>query len=160
MMTAEDRASLGSLAMESAYLEGTLDDLVVKLSGMKPMQAELVFAGRMMDSKLELVKQLGTQKLRSKKRKAELSGLIADLKHLNGERVTAIHGIWSMPGVLSIAAAGNDPTAYHPPVARKKNSTLRGDRLRDIAVRISIGREHLRIFSLKVWPRFAKIPYM
>lgn len=97
-MTDKDLAALGSVVAESAHLESTLDLIILLITRMGESEYEVFMRGKMIGAKLEIVKELGVLKLRSKKRQRAWMQLIDGLKSLNSDRVIAVHGLWGPAG--------------------------------------------------------------
>ena len=142
-------AAIGSVAVESANLEELLDIILDGLLGLNTKQRDIVFEGAMMQRKLELVKELGCQKLKSQRRKLELTKIIGDLNHANQERSTAIHGTWQIADKTALKAkvyGTGKAVATKKGRRNKPDSTIEADKLIGVAERISEGAQKLAVF--------------
>lgn len=52
----------------------------------------------MLGRKIDILKDLGKLKLKSKERKNKFAHIMGSLSSLNSDRVTIVHGAWSPPG--------------------------------------------------------------
>jgi hypothetical protein len=94
VLSNEHLAAIGALVVESSNLEMFLDGMLCVMLRLKKQQYDLLLDGAMMQRKLNLLHDLGTLRLRSKKRKLQLTAIIGELKQCNSQRVAAVHGIW------------------------------------------------------------------
>jgi hypothetical protein len=164
LLSEKQLAALGSLVVESAFLESLVDDLIQELSRLRDEQYALFTSRAMLAAKLDLLLQLGTMRLRSKRRQTKFSAIIIDLKTLNTERTTAVHGIWepiydkgtsdvfmTMSLIPIIVPRKVGARARH--ARGGKVSGLSAERLDIVAQKISDGAQALRNFSAHVWTR-------
>jgi hypothetical protein len=71
-------AAIGRIAVESAYLEELVEFVIREITRLSSGQMTAVFPGVMLSSKLDILRDLGVLKLRSKKKKDEFIKLIGD----------------------------------------------------------------------------------
>lgn len=151
VLTTEQLAAIGSIAVESAYLEDIVETLIYKLSGLTRKKGEIFLEKFMLDSKLNLLKELGMIKLKSKKRKLVLSELIGEIKQANSDRTLAIHGFW-IPGKITLASIAKGELEQDAKAVRsnsRRQGSLSAHKLADIAKRVSDGRYELFVFFQK-----------
>lgn len=162
-LTTEQLAALGSIAMESAYLEDLVDMLIGEIAKLSDAQFRALLPGAMLAAKLGILNDLAILKLKSKAKKEKISSIITNLKHLNSQRTTAIHGQWTSLERLSFAdiAKGASFTVGNAEAihvrGKKQPSKLHASRLQDIADGISEYRDQLFHFCLQSWIRPAAI---
>ena len=99
-------AALGSVVVESTFAEALLDTIISHMSRLDKDELVLFLRGAMMQTKLELMADLGKLKLRSPKRKAAFAKIVSRLKHLNADRVIAVHGVWERAIKFNAAKGG------------------------------------------------------
>jgi hypothetical protein len=144
ILTRGQLEALGLLVGEFARLEATLDMLIMHLARLSTEQYVAFMQGKMLGAKLTTLKEIGLQKLRSRKRKAVFRGLIDDLASLNGERTVAVHGLWQPKGGLTLALLMKGfNTAESEAVHRK--GKLTAERLVEVVT--SLDEAHSRLYS-------------
>ena len=162
-LTTEQLAALGSIAMESAYLEDLIDMLIGEITKLSDEQLRAILHGAMLAAKLDILKGLAALKLKSKSKREKISSIIAQLKHLNSQRAIAIHGQWrslqkftlsDLVKGLNIEIGNAEATHVR---GGKKPSKLNASKLQDLADGISEYRDQLFQFSLYEWIRPAAI---
>ncbi|HTE14915.1 MAG TPA: hypothetical protein VK642_07535 [Burkholderiales bacterium] len=160
VLTKDQLAALGSIAAESTYLENLVDVVVSDVSGLNDEKLKIMIPSIMMQGKLEILKEFGLLKLKSKKLKINFSILIGELKHTNSERNQAIHGYWIDPqrgtgGLISSAMGNSIQSQIGDAVAiqlrHKKTPALSSKRLEAIAVEIAATRTKLFKFWKNHW---------
>lgn len=154
VLTEKQLAAIGSVAVESSYLESLIEGLIGQLSGLRP-EVLKVFSGNaaMMGGKIEILGKLGTLKLRSKKRKHEWAKIISELKEANTERAIAIHGIWERiepTNELRHLLLGFAPTGEAQAI-HKNAPILPAARIDKLATRINSAYDRLWAFYVDVW---------
>lgn len=162
-LTTEQLAALGSIAMESAYLEDLVDMLIGEITKLSDEQLRAILPGAMLAAKLDILKNLAVLKLKSKSKQQKISSIIAELKHLNGQRTIAIHGQWQSLQKFTLADIANglaieigNAEATHVR-GNKQPAKLNAGKLQDIADGISEYRDQLFHFWLDILIRPAAI---
>jgi len=97
-LTVAQRAAVGDIAIESSGIESALNWMIGYLLHLKQDECLLLLGTRMLDSKLDLLKELCLRKLTTEEDKQSLRDKIGLLKGLNKDRTVAIHGIWQRKG--------------------------------------------------------------
>jgi len=162
-LTTEQLAALGSIAMESAYLEDLVDMLIGEIAKLSDAQFRALLPGAMLAAKLDILHDLAILKLKSKTKIEKFGLIIAKLKHLNSQRTIAIHGQWQSLERISFAELAQGASfklgnaeATHVR-GKKQPSKLHASKLHDIADGISEYRDQLFHFCLQSWIRPAAI---
>lgn len=97
LLTTEQLASVGCVAIESTYLEAELEELLWKLAGMDEARGVHFTRNMQMKSRIEMLWTLGRQRLpEGGEGLDELKRLTERLKEVNVERNTVIHGYWNV----------------------------------------------------------------
>jgi len=99
LLTVEQLASVGCVAIESTYLEAELEEVLWKLAGMDEARGLLFTRNMQMKSRIEMFWTLARQRLvedEDVEGLAELKTLVEWLKEANVERNTVIHGYWNI----------------------------------------------------------------
>ena len=162
-LTTEQLAALGRIALESAYLESLVDQLIGEIAKLSDEQFRALLPGAMLATKLDILKNLASLKLKSKTKKEKLSSIIAELNHLNSQRNIAIHGLWQSLEKISFAdlakgasiKTGNAEATLAR--GKKQPSKLHASKLQAIADGISEYCDQLADFCLLLWIRPASI---
>ena len=102
LLTPEQLQTIGRIAVESAHIEAMVDRFILVASELEEHKIRIFMAGKMIDAKLEILKELVLPTLkelvppkRSEARQEGFSKVIGFLRHANAGRVSAIHGVWS-----------------------------------------------------------------
>jgi hypothetical protein len=155
VLTDEQLKAIGSIAVESAYLENLVEFIIAFMTSLSEHQLNILLSRAMLASKLDILRDLGELKLKSKIKKEKLKGIIAQLKHFNGQRTIAIHGQWQSKEKITLADIGK----YIPPGnaeathkrGKKEPETLHASKLQHIANGIRDYREKLFEFCFSTW---------
>ena len=160
LFLSEDQlAAIGSIAVESSYLESSIDEIICRIAHFDDDLASVFMPNAMMGHKITIIKSLAARSLKTKKKKlSQFTQLMEKVASINSERVAAVHGLWEPPpsrpsGMM--AFFNNLPpdwqaTAKNP---RKQNAQpLQAARLEHIAAEISKLHLVLHYFALKEWP--------
>ena len=156
---AQLREAVGSIAIESAYLERFIETMLYALTKLKRDMGYPIVEAGMIGSKIDLLTQVGKVKLAKRKRRLkQFTELISNIKQANTDRVTAVHGLW-LPehhNYLRMITLGQSKI---PARASKRNkdgtpdTTLDEGRAAKIAERISQLHQELHDFAEQAWPR-------
>jgi hypothetical protein len=119
ILTKDQLAAVGSVAIESTVCEQTVDALIWALAGMDESEGRLFTHTMNMQPKLILLGELGKPQLRSKKKLQQFADLISDLKVANGDRNILVHGNWRTDGVGVIRVLAEGAEGHAPPIAEK-----------------------------------------
>jgi hypothetical protein len=119
ILTKDQLAAIGSVAVESTICEEQVDELIWRLSGMKEIAGRFFTHTMSMQPKLDLLAELGKPQLRSEKRLKEFTKLISDLKEANLARNVAVHGKWLTNGTGVFQVLEDGPEAHSPAIAHK-----------------------------------------
>jgi len=145
VLSTDQLAAIGCIAVESAYLEDTVETIIYNLSGLTREKGEIFIDKFMLDSKLNLLKELSIIKFKSKKRKLFLSELIGEIKSANSERIIAIHGLWTQD--INALLSGHGAKAMRS--NSRRPASLSAHKLEDVAKRISDGHYELCMYFQK-----------
>jgi hypothetical protein len=102
LLTVDQRAAIGDIAIESAWLDSIAAIAIMVLTKLEEPQARALLRGKMLDGKLQLLAELGEIVLPEAKRDA-FHGIVGRLRELNRDRVTVIHGTWQPKGGFTLA---------------------------------------------------------
>jgi hypothetical protein len=154
-LTDDERAALGSVVVESANLEATVDLVLLHLTNLTHTAYEVLMGGRMLGAKLDALRVIGLAKLRSKKRKKAFTAIMDNLAHLNSQRTIAVHGIWGPDEGGGVAlnqllgfALGKRPgqaTASH------RKGVLKAAKLGSLSKKLNEGNSALFAYWRTVW---------
>jgi hypothetical protein len=120
ILTKDQLASIGSVVVESTYLEGFVESLIWDLSKLTPEQGKFFTHSLGLDSRLDLLASLGKPRIRSAKKKTEFTSLISRLKTVNRERNLIVHGLWETSGAGVLAVICEGPENHAPATAKKR----------------------------------------
>ncbi len=101
ILTTEQLAALGEIAVESAQLENTVELMIQVVLKIGPEEFEELIKGRMLGAKVDVLKVCGQAKLagkKQKKRRGRFTAIIDHIKFLISQRAIAIHGLWGPEG--------------------------------------------------------------
>jgi len=87
--------AIGQVAVESAWLERLVEFYIQRLARLTRKKTEAFLDGRMMSTKLELLKLFGRASLKNAADRHEFSDLIRIALDANRDRNTVIHGLWA-----------------------------------------------------------------
>jgi hypothetical protein len=137
----KQRAALGAVVSECATLESTLDMMISAMTKLGEVELDILIGGAMLGRKIDILKDLGILKLKSKKKKNKFAHIMGSLSSLNSDRVTIVHGAWSPPGgkmPLSWLATGIPQSVNAEAVHRKygKTKTFKAEKLDETAAAI------------------------
>lgn len=159
MMTAEQRAALGSVVGNSAALEQLIDLCLVLFLGLTTQDLVVLVGERTLGPKIELVREIGTKKFRSARKQSHFKAIMDRIASLNGERNAAVHGTWQPVGGFTFLYLafefGNNPTSPVEAIKtrRGKEQKILGARLQRLSEEISEAEDALREFVNKNWIR-------
>jgi hypothetical protein len=155
LLSAEQRAALGTIVAQSAGLEATLDILICSLTGLSEAQFRILVGGQMIGRKLELAKDLALLKLKSKAKISRLTDLFSRLVSLNSKRNTVVHGTWGTKeggARLSWLFSAQQPPAEDIHAVLKKRGaklqTVSSTKLDEIATKLSEANSELFSFLM------------
>ena len=94
-LTDDQLASIGSVAIESTYLEVQLEQVLWKLAGMDEAYGVHFTSNMQMNSRIELIWTLGQQRFpEGSEARKDFKSLVEEIRAANVERNTIIHGYW------------------------------------------------------------------
>ena len=91
--------AIGSVAVESAYLEGTLEAYIKAACRFDDSKTRLFVTGVLLQKKLDLVRDL-YEPVMPDAAKADFAKIISEIKELCDKRNTIIHGLWFPPQIV------------------------------------------------------------
>ena len=151
ILNAEQRAALGAVVAESAYLEHLIEKTIEYLARMRAGELEiLVSKNIMLGAKINILEGLALKRVKSKRRKEKLLSLTKRMKDNNTERRNAVHGIWwhtEAVGIINRAmGVTGEPEAKHSSGGKISAKAMMG-----LADKISATNRDLLVFSIENW---------
>jgi hypothetical protein len=108
VLSQEQLAALGCLAFEAAHLESFIDSIIQDICGFDDARQTLFVGAWMLDKKVETLKSLLKPFTEETEHAQDLARIYADIKHLNTQRNTSVHGSWQfVSGVAHPIASRN-----------------------------------------------------
>jgi hypothetical protein len=163
ILTQEQLAAVGAVAIEATYLEQQLELVLWRLSGLDEHRGPQFTANMQFRSRVEALHVLGRMVLPTTA-DAEFQSLIRELDECGVQRNHVIHGTW-------IAGAGDflelwaDGAEKHPPANAVKKpkykpaKTMAATEIETVACRIAAARDRLGRFYDGHWSSaWAKTP--
>jgi hypothetical protein len=159
-------AAIGSVAVESAYLERDIEALLYALTKLDRETGFPIIEKGMIDGKIGLLRAIAEPKLKKRRKwQRKFLDIISRLKITNSDRTTVIHGVW-MPALVIVTLA--DDFSTESITTGKKGVSRRGKpgksgaemdetRAVQVASAISDARFDLREFAHSAW-RIALAP--
>lgn len=157
ILTQEQLAAVGCVAIESTYAEAVIEEVIWDLCGLDEEHGKHLTNGVQMKNRLTLLSSLGKMHL-SKEKTPPFVKIISDLKLSNEDRNTVIHGFWERVAPDgSVAFLEDNPDRNLAAQASKRR--LNKDPLKRsaaevmaIAARIFDLRNELLYFVEDTWP--------
>lgn len=165
-LTGEQLAAIGSITVESAYLESLVETLIREMTKVPDEVLRVMLPGAMLAKKLEIFKEIVSLKTRSKSKKQAFVKIVGRLEELNMKRTIAVHGQWkSLQKFTSFAdfanglqiEIGNAEATLTPRRGKKQSPRLHADDLQQIADEIGDCRDELFLLALDDWIRPAAV---
>lgn len=146
VLTVEQRAAVGTVAVETTYLEFYIERLIQRLLGIdEHPQAELLTDRLGLTQKLDVLHDLGRARLaKNKQQQQEWSDYVANLRRLIDHRNVIVHGIWllSQP-----SRQYPNPTPSAVRLRPKGIKTFEVDAIRKVAEDIDAAKQALEVFE-------------
>lgn len=121
ILTKDQLAAIGSLAIESTYLEHLVENIIWEISELEPDVGKFFTNGVQLNNRLELLNSIGRQLLKDKGEALDqFSKLISDLKIANANRNTIIHGYWTHSTKNFLQLLRDGPEKHPPAIATKR----------------------------------------
>jgi hypothetical protein len=164
-LSTDQLAAIGSIAVESSYLEDYIEELIRRIAHFDDDLASVFMPKSMMRNKIIILKLLASRNLKRKKKKAKfIDNLLDRIATANSDRVSAIHGIWEpiagkptgLINYLLMPPSAKLPVAKHQ--KKGKSQLLHSSRLEGIATTISDLHQQLYTFASDEWPPLKKRP--
>lgn len=148
------QAAIGSIAVESAYLERYIETMLYALTKISRDIGQPMIEGTMIGSKLDLLLHVGKVKLAKRpKRLKQFCDLMSRIKQANTDRTIAIHGVWQ-PEIQNWLRA-YAMMDFGKPVATKRgkgqDTKMSAERAMKIAGEISELHYELHDFAEQTW---------
>jgi hypothetical protein len=157
LLRPDQLAAIGLVAAESSSLEGTVDLTLSILTGLADEECSILFGGKTLGPKLDIVKELGLRRLRSQETKKTLTAIIDLLSSLISERNAVVHGTWQPKDGFTLAyLAQMTKPAEVEAVLRRRNGSVRkvnAENLDELARRLSEAHSALFHFAMDHWIR-------
>src|SRR6266478_10037693 len=93
-----ERAWIGAVAVESAYLEKLIEQTVWALSGLSSAHGQIFTDSTPFSRKVELLDSLGKAAIVDEAELEAFSEILRELRGANTDRNTIIHGQWERVG--------------------------------------------------------------
>lgn len=159
ILTKDQLAAVGSVAVESTLCEELVESLIWNLAKLTEEQGKFFTSPLNMNSRLELLSSLGKPLLRGDAKRAEFTKLISDLKEANAARNTIIHGKWQTSGVGVIQVMQDGPDQHPPAIVKKRRlnsppATKSASEIEAIALTLARLTSELDLFS----PSWRRVP--
>jgi hypothetical protein len=157
ILTQEQLAAIGCVAIESTYCEIVVEQIIWQLSGLDEEHGKHFTQNVQLNSRLELLSTLGKMHIEDEAHKAEFVKLISDLKIANTDRNTVIHGSWTS-SVRNFLVLWRDGADKHPPANASKRRlnnepiTTSADKVIEVAKRIATLKSQLLDLAERRWP--------
>jgi hypothetical protein len=135
-LTEKQLASLGRIAVQSAYLEETIDRMLQALTKLDRKQMRILQPRGMFQTKLDILKSLWDLKLRTKIHKDQLNKIVEDIRNANSDRVKAIHGIWRSKSYGAIASLMNLEPDGNAEAIHGSGAPLSAQKMEQLATRL------------------------
>jgi hypothetical protein len=155
VLTQEQLAVVGAVAIECTYLEQQLEAVVWRLSGLDEHRGPQFTANMQLKSRIETVQALGRMVL-PETADADFQALLRELHECAVQRNHVIHGTW-IAGTDEFLQLWADGAEKHPPanaVKKPKNKpprTMSATEIETVACRIARAREWLGRFYDTHW---------
>jgi hypothetical protein len=136
ILTKEQLAALGEIAVESAHLEGTVDRMIRVVLRIEPDEFDILIGSRMLGRKIDVLKTCGLVRLAGKKRKRRryrFTVLMDRIKQLISQRAIAIHGDWGPEGGISLGDLMAGKWVPGTAEAKLKKSAMKSGELEKLA---------------------------
>lgn len=98
VLTHEQKAAVGAVALESSDFESAVDRMLRIVVRQSDEACAILFGGQPIDKRLGTLHALAKLRLRSEPRRKYLDDLIRKCRDLNWDRNAVIHGEWMPPG--------------------------------------------------------------
>lgn len=146
MLTAEQRAAIGTVAVETTYLEFYIERLIQRLLGINEHpQAELLTDRLGLTQKLDVLHDLGRARLaKHKQQQQQWSDYVANLRKLIDHRNVIVHGIWLLP---QPSRETPNPTPSAVRLRPKGIKTFEAGAIREVAEDINNAKLALEVFE-------------
>lgn len=156
VLTDEQLASIGAVAVESTYCEYMVETVIWFLAGLDDEHGRAFTFGMPMHNRLELLRTLGLRRLKAQDEIDRFTAIVAELKEASTQRNTIIHGDWTTEGdPLEIGFKLDlDPNRQAVAIKMRKNSPpLRfpSHAVEDAARRLSSIRFDFYRFVMETW---------
>jgi hypothetical protein len=146
----EKLAYIGAVAVESAFMENTVELMLWAAAGMNHRTGKFVTAGMQMDRKLDLLRQALKTCSYDAAETSKIIDLIADAKDAYAQRNSVIHGLWfpfrivfDTPPSESDLQAGATALRMAKKPDSNEHGYLSSAKLKEIAT--SISRIHVQL---------------
>lgn len=156
ILSTEQLAEIGSVAVESTQCEAIVESLIWALSGMRRDVGKHFTHGIQLNNRLELLSTLGKLQLPDSEQN-EFTSIISELKDLNNKRNQVIHGSWGVWYTVRELQALKDPDAPLAPKSMKRRLNtspleFSSDALKGLPEAIDSAVLKLCAFASRVWP--------
>ena len=155
ILTRDQLAAVGAVAIECTYLEQQLELVIWRLSGLDEYRGPQFTANMQFKSRVEAFQALGRMVL-PETVDADFQSLIRELHECAIQRNHVIHGTW-VAGADEILEIWADGAETHPPANAVKKpkykpaQTMAATDIETVACRIATARERLGRFYEEHW---------
>lgn len=157
IMSQEQLAEIGSIALESTECEVTVESILWALAGLDKERGPLFTQNMQMNARLELLSSLGKARLADGPLLDEFSSIISTLKELNSKRNNVIHGSWGAWITIKelLSQRGTSLNIVPKAIKRRPNKApteLSAKELSGLPEQISQTTDALINFVKRAWP--------
>ena len=143
ILTQEQLAAIGCVAVESASLEGLVDYGIYKLTGQHETTGRLLLGNMMLGSKVDVLADLFKLYIGQENFDKDCSKVFSDIKHELSNRNTIIHGFWAtfstVADMMSLnPAAQGARTVATKPMRSGNHRKFEIEKVMDVARAISV----------------------
>lgn len=155
ILTIEQRAAVGSVAIECTYLEQQIELIIWRLAGLDAHRGPQFTANLQLKSRIETLQTIGRM-LISTEADSEFKALIDELQACAVQRNHVIHGLW-VSGADDFLELWADGADKHPPASAvkkqkyKQASSMAATAIDNVACRIAAARSLLNQFYDSHW---------
>jgi len=129
--------------------------MISSVANLSEDQTSIFLSKAMLSAKLDILRDLGLLKLRSKIRQDNFRRIISDLKLLNGQRTIAIHGKWEPKGgfklkdIIYFSPSGEAEASHKR--GKKEPTKLSSAQLLKVPIKIDASCTELYKFWIELW---------
>jgi hypothetical protein len=154
ILTEKQLSILGEIASASAQLESTTGFMIMMVLNITVEDYEAIITPMNLSTRLEVMKKVGMQRIKRKKRAKEFKELMEHLKDCVIQRNTVIHGLWGPEGKMTLGQLMMVMTGHEKPgpvEAKNKNRVFKAVKLEQLAKDLDEGGTKLWDIARATW---------